>query len=131
MHHTDPKDRVYRPSHEWAKVTDGVATVGITQHAQEALGDIVFADLPAVGTDAVSGETAATVESVKAAADIYAPVSGEVVAVNEQLEGAPELINSDPHDDGWMFQIRLADPADKLDGTMDAAEYEATILEDA
>lgn len=125
----DPTDRRYRTSHEWAKLDGDVATVGITEHAQAALGEIVFAELPEKGAEAEAGGTAATLESVKAAADIYAPVDGEVVEVNAMLEDAPELINTSPHDDGWMFRIKLSD-ATAFDQLMDAAAYEKTIETD-
>ncbi|KAI0559752.1 Glycine cleavage H-protein [Gracilaria domingensis] len=103
-----------------------VATVGITEHAQVALGDIVFADLPEKGSEAVSGERAATVESVKAAADIYSPFNGEIVGVNERLEEAPDLINSEPHGDGWIFQVKLSDPGE-MEPLMSAEEYEKSL----
>lgn len=125
----DPADRRYRKSHEWAKLDGDVATVGITDHAQAALGDIVFADLPEIGTSASAGETAATVESVKAAADIYAPFDGEIVAINDSLEGSPDLINQEPHAEGWMFQLKLSDPAD-FEKLMDATAYEKCIEEE-
>lgn len=126
---TDPADRKYKSSHEWAKLDGDVATIGITDHAQAALGDIVFADLPEVGSDAGAGERAATVESVKAAADIYSPVSGEVVGVNDLLEETPDLINSEPHENGWIFRIKIADPK-QLDDLMDSNAYEKTIAEE-
>ncbi|CDF39413.1 unnamed protein product [Chondrus crispus] len=125
-----PSDRKYKASHEWAKLDGDVATVGITDHAQAALGDIVFADLPEVGSEASAGERAATVESVKAAADIYAPLSGEVVGVNDSLDDSPDLINKTPHDDGWIFRIKVNDPA-QIDALMDSADYEKTIAEEA
>ncbi|PXF48247.1 Glycine cleavage system H protein, mitochondrial [Gracilariopsis chorda] len=123
-----PSDRKYNSSHEWAKLDGDVATIGITDHAQAALGDIVFADLPEVGSSAVSGERAATVESVKAAADIYAPLDGEVVGVNEKLEETPDLINSEPHEEGWIFQIKVSDPS-QLDALMGSDDYEKTLEE--
>lgn len=126
---TDPADRKYKSSHEWAKLDGDIATVGITDHAQAALGDIVFADLPEVGSDAGAGERAATIESVKAAADIYAPISGEVVGVNDKLEDTPDLINSEPHEDGWMFRIKVTDPK-QLDDMMDSNAYEKTITDE-
>lgn len=124
----DPSDRKYRSSHEWVKLDGEVATVGISDHAQAALGDIVFADLPEIGASAVSGEPAATVESVKAAADIYAPIDGEVVNVNKNLEETPDLINSAPHDDGWIFQVKVSDSS-QLDALMDSEDYEKTLEE--
>lgn len=124
-----PTDRRYLKSHEWAKLDGDTVTVGITDHAQTELGDIVFADLPDLGAAASAGETVVTVESVKTAADIYAPVSGEVVAINDKLEGSPELINEQPHDDGWMFQLKVSDPAE-FEAMLEAGAYEKSI-EDA
>lgn len=106
-----------------------VVTVGITDHAQQALGDIVFADLPEVGAETESGKPAATVESVKAAVDIYAPLTGEVVGVNDKLEDKPDLINAEPHEDGWMFRIKVADTA-QFDGMMSSDDYEKSIAEE-
>ncbi len=100
----------YTQDHEWLSVEGGIATVGITQHAQDALGDVVFVDLPAVGTSFAQKEVAGVVESVKAAADVYMPVSGEVVAVNEQLRNDPSLANSDPMGQGWFFRVQLSKP---------------------
>jgi glycine cleavage system H protein len=103
----------YLVSHEWLRVeSDGTAFVGISDHAQESMGDLVFVETPEVGSTVSAGEEAGVVESVKAASDIYAPVSGEVVAINEELEDAPEAVNNDPYGDGWMFQIKLSDPAE-------------------
>ncbi len=103
----------YLVSHEWLRVeSDGTAFVGISDHAQEAMGDLVFVETPEVGSTVTAGEEAGVVESVKAASDIYAPVSGEVVAINEELEETPEAVNNDPYGDGWMFQIKLSDPAE-------------------
>lgn len=124
-----PSDRKYRSSHEWAKVDGDIATVGITDHAQAALGDIVFAELPEIGTEATAGEKAATVESVKAAADIYAPITGEIVGINENLESQPDLINQGPHEDGWMFQVKVTDPA-QFDELMDSSSYESSLKKD-
>ena len=122
----------YLSSHEWLRVeSDGTAFVGISDHAQEALGDLVFVETPEVGSTVTAGEEAGVVESVKAASDIYAPVSGEVVAINEELEEAPELVNSDAYGDGWMFQIKLSDP-DELDSPdlLSADEYEEKVAEE-
>ena len=103
----------YLISHEWLRVeSDGTAFVGISDHAQEAMGDLVFVETPEVGSTVTAGEEAGVVESVKAASDIYAPVSGEVIAINEELEETPEAVNNDPYGDGWMFQIKLSDPAE-------------------
>jgi len=118
-----PTDLRYTKSHEWVRVDDeGIATVGITDHAQELLGDLVFVELPEVGADLGAGSECAVVESVKAASDVYSPVSGEVVEVNEALAEAPETINQDAYEEGWIFRIRLADP-DELDALMDADAY--------
>ncbi len=117
-----PNDRRYASSHEWVKVEGNVATVGITQHAQDALGDIVHVELPAVGKSFKKGDSAAEVESVKAVSDIYAPVGGKVIEVNGALDGNEGVINSDPHGEGWMFKLELAGGVD-LDGLMDAEAY--------
>jgi glycine cleavage system H protein len=112
----------YTENHEWLKVEGDSATVGITVHAQDALGDVVFVDLPAVGSVLTQKETAGVVESVKAAADVYMPVSGEVTAVNEALRNDPSLANSDPLGAGWFFKIKLSD-AGELDTLMDETSY--------
>jgi glycine cleavage system H protein len=117
-----PADLKYTESHEWVRAeADGTVTVGITEYAQDALGDIVFVELPKVGKSYTAGDDAAVVESVKAASDIYAPVSGEVVAVNEDVANAPESINSDAYV-AWLFKIKPADAA-AIDGLLDAAAY--------
>ncbi|MDM3872318.1 glycine cleavage system protein GcvH [Porticoccus sp. W117] len=114
----------YIASHEWIRDEgDGTVTVGITDHAQEALGDIVFVELPEVGAELSAGDDAGVVESVKAASDIYSPVSGEVVAINDDLEDAPETANSSPYGDGWFFQIKLSD-ASELEALLDADAYQ-------
>ena len=108
-----PSDLVFAPSHEWVRDKgDGTVVVGITDHAQEQLGDVVYVELPEVGGDVTAASECAVVESVKAASDIYAPVSGVVTAVNEALVDAPETLNADPYGDAWMMEIRLADGAD-------------------
>ena len=112
----------YTEDHEWLKIEGNVATVGITVHAQDALGDVVFVDLPAVGATLAQKETAGVVESVKAAADVYMPVSGEVIEVNEALRDDPSLANSDPLNAGWFFKVRLSD-ASELDALMDETKY--------
>jgi glycine cleavage system H protein len=118
-----PDDLKYAQSHEWVRVDDdGVATVGISDHAQDALGDIVFVELPEPGTTVNAREEVAVVESVKAASDIYCPVSGEIVAINEALVDAPETVNSVPYDDGWFFKVRISDEAE-LGELMDAEAY--------
>jgi glycine cleavage system H protein len=113
----------YTKDHEWVAVEGDLATVGITQHAQDALGDVVFVDLPQVGNDYAQGEVAGVVESVKAAADVYMPLAGEVTEVNEALRADPSLANSDPMGGGWFFKVKLAEPS-QLDGLMDATSYE-------
>lgn len=112
----------YTEDHEWLKIEGGTATVGITVHAQDALGDVVFVELPAVGTVFEQKETAGVVESVKAAADVYMPVSGEVIEVNEALRDDPSLANSDPLGAGWFFKVKLSD-ASQLDVLMDETSY--------
>ncbi len=112
----------FTEEHEWLRVEGDVATIGITPYAQEQLGDVVFVDLPAPGKVFAKGATAAVVESVKAASDVYSPVSGEVVASNQSLLSEPELVNSDPMGGGWFFKIKLAQPSE-LAALMDEADY--------
>ncbi|HEY8569680.1 MULTISPECIES: glycine cleavage system protein GcvH [Microbulbifer] len=120
----------YASSHEWARLEeDGTVTVGISDHAQDALGDVVYVETPEVGQTLSAGEEAGVVESVKAASDIYSPISGEVVAVNEALEDAPETVNSSPYDDGWFFRIKPSDESE-LDKLLDADAYKAESEED-
>ena len=114
----------YTEDHEWIRVEGDIATVGITQHAQDALGDVVFVDLPEVGKTYAQKEVAGVVESVKAAADVYMPVSGEVVEVNQALADEPSLANSDPAGAGWFFKVRLSEPA-QVAALMDEAAYTA------
>ena len=114
----------YTEDHEWLKIEGDMATVGITVHAQDALGDVVFVELPEVGTTFAQKDTAGVVESVKAAADVYMPVSGEVVEVNEALRDDPSLANSDPLGAGWFFKVKLSD-ASQLDALMDETRYTA------
>ncbi|KJV10495.1 glycine cleavage system protein H [Elstera litoralis] len=116
----------FTADHEWVQVTGTTARVGITQYAQEQLGDVVFVELPAVGATFAQGKEAAVVESVKAASDIYAPVSGTIAAVNTALPDNPSLVNSDPQGEGWFFEITLSNPSE-LDGLMDEAAYQAHI----
>jgi glycine cleavage system H protein len=118
--------RYFTEDHEWIEVDGDHATVGITEYAQEQLGDIVFAEVPASGTELKKGGDAAVVESVKAASDVYAPVSGEVLEGNGALEGDPALINSDPEGEGWFFKLTLSDMGE-LDSLMDAAAYKAFV----
>ncbi|HLO95505.1 MAG TPA: glycine cleavage system protein GcvH [Burkholderiaceae bacterium] len=117
----------YTPDHEWIQINaDGTATVGITVHAQDALGDVVFVDLPEVGKSFDEKEVAGVVESVKAAADVYMPVSGEITEVNEALRADPSLANSDPLASGWFFKVKLSNPA-QLDALLDATAYDELV----
>ena len=122
-----PSHLKYTESHEWVNANeDGNALIGITDHAQAALGDLVFVELPAVGDEISQGDPVAVVESVKAASDIYTPVSGRIIAVNEDLDADPAIINSDPYNDGWLFEIELID-TEELEGLKDAEAYEETL----
>jgi glycine cleavage system H protein len=122
MSHT-PIELKYASTHEWARLEeDGTVTVGITDHAQHALGDVVFVELPEVGTVLAVADEAGVVESVKAASDIYAPVAGEVIAINTQLEDDPETVNSDPYNDGWFYKLQPAD-INELDALLSAEDY--------
>ena len=124
-----PGDLKYSKEHEWLrKEADGSYTVGITEHAQELLGDMVFVDLPDVGTTVSAGDDCAVAESVKAASDIYAPIGGEIVAVNDSLNDSPELVNSAPYGEGWIFKIKANDEAE-VEALLDATGYSA-LLED-
>ena len=113
----------FTKDHEWVEEADGVVTIGITAYAAEQLGDVVFVELPDVGKTVNAGDPLAVVESVKAASDVYAPISGEVVEVNSSLPGAPETVNAMPEKDGWFAKLKLSNPAE-LDGLMDRAGYE-------
>ncbi len=120
-----PSELKYASSHEWARLEeDGTVTVGITHHAQDSLGDVVFVELPEVGAEYGAGEEAAVVESVKAASDIYAPVSGEIIAVNEALEESPETVNEYPYSDGWFFRLQPSDVSE-LDNLLSGEDYDA------
>ena len=122
-----PSDLRYTSDHEWVRVgDDGVVRIGITAFAQDALGDVVYVSLPAVGDTISTGDACGEVESTKSVSDVYAPLDGEVTATNAALESSPELINSDPYGEGWMFELRLADAA-SVDGLMDATAYTATL----
>lgn len=118
----NPEDLVYTREHEWARREDNRVTVGITQYAQDALGDVVYVDLPASGTRVETGQPFGEVESTKSVSDLYAPVNGTIVERNETLESAPELVNSDPYGQGWMVVIQVDDPAD-LEGLLSAEAY--------
>ncbi|SRR5690606_28229369 len=125
-----PNDLKYASTHEWARLEDdGTITVGITDHAQAALGDLVFVETPMVGNQVAAKDACAVVESVKAASDIYAPVSGEIVDANVALNDTPELINTDPYGDGWIMRIR-PDDDEELESLLEAEEYEALISGD-
>jgi glycine cleavage system H protein len=123
MSHT-PVELKYASTHEWARLEDdGTVTVGITDHAQAALGDVVFVETPEVGVVLAAGDDAGVVESVKAASDIYSPVGGEVIEINRRLEDDPETVNSDPYNDGWFFKLQPSDPTE-LDALLSAGEYQ-------
>jgi len=124
-----PEELKYTEEHEWVLVEDDMVTVGITDFAQDALGDVVFVELPEVGTELEAGKAFGVVESVKAVSDIYAPVSGEVVEVNEDLPDTPEMVNTSPYEDAWMIKVRVADLS-QLDDLMDADAYQAFLEEE-
>ena len=124
-----PEELKYTAEHEWVLVEGDLAVIGITDFAQDALGDVVFVELPAVGTEVTTGKAFGVVESVKAVSDVYAPVSGTIEEINEELPDAPEIINTSPYGDGWMIKIRMSDPGE-LDGLMDAAAYQAHLAEE-
>ncbi|HID49146.1 MAG TPA: glycine cleavage system protein GcvH [Chromatiales bacterium] len=125
-----PQELRYTRSHEWIRrEEDGTLTVGITDHAQQLLGDLVFVDTPEVGEECAVGDDCAVVESVKAASDVYAPITGEIVAVNEKLADTPELLSQDPYGEGWIFRIRPVDEKE-YDGLMDADAYQEIIAEE-
>lgn len=124
-----PTDLKYTKEHEWVRQVDGRIVIGITDHAQKTLGDVVFVELPAVGKTFEAGDPFGTVESVKAVSEMFAPVSGKVVKVNDDIVDEPELTNSEPYGDGWMIEIQPSDPK-QLNGLMSAAEYEKYIQEE-
>lgn len=125
-----PSDLKYVKSHEWVRVeSDGTLTIGITDHAQDALGDLVFVEAPAEGSALQAGGACAVVESVKAASDVYAPVAGEVVAFNDALADAPETINTDPYGAGWIWKMKPSNPSD-VDALLDADAYQASLSDD-
>jgi len=123
-----PDNLLYSKSHEWAKIEGEEAVIGITQFAQEQLGDLTFVELPSEGQEITAGEEMGTVESVKAASEIYAPITGEVIAVNTALEDAPEKVNEDPYNQGWLIKIKIAELPENL---LSPAQYEAHIAEEA
>jgi len=125
-----PSELKFSKEHEWIKLdSEGIATVGITDHAQELLGDMVYVELPEVSNNVAIGDETGVVESVKAASDIYAPLSGEILEVNEVLADEPELVNSDPYNDGWLYKMSVADQAD-IDSLLTADEYADIIVDD-
>ena len=124
-----PGDLKYTKEHEWARIEDGTAVIGITDHAQEELGDIVFVELPEAGSEVEQNQTFGTVESVKAVSDLYSPLSGEVVEVNGALQDEPELINSGPYEEGWLVTVKLSDEAE-IDDLLSAKQYKAFVEEE-
>jgi glycine cleavage system H protein len=124
-----PDDLLYHPEHDWARIEGEEATFGITWYAQDALGEVVFFDPPGMGSTVTANESYAEIESVKAVSDVYAPLSGEVLAVNEAVSETPELINEDPYDAGWLIRVKLSDPSE-TEKLLDAAAYRK-LLEDA
>ena len=124
-----PTELKFLSSHEWVLVEDNVATVGVTDHAQELLGDLVYVELPEQGSSVAAGDSVGVIESVKAASDTYAPVSGEVVEINEELESSPERINTDPYGDGWMYKIAMEDP-EEIGDLLDAEAYSEAIADE-
>ena len=121
-----PAELKFMSSHEWVLVEDGVATVGVSDHAQELLGDLVYVELPETGTTVSAGDSVGVIESVKAASDTYAPISGEIIEVNSELEDSPEHINNDPYGDGWMYKMSIEDE-DELENLLDADAYSEAI----
>jgi glycine cleavage system H protein len=121
-----PDDLRYSPDHEWARVEDGLVRIGITDYAQDALGDVVYVQVPAIGTEVKAGEPFSEVESTKSVSDIYAPITGSIVEVNVDLGDEPQRINEDPYGDGWICVIRPADPSE-LNGLLDASAYQALV----
>lgn len=123
-----PEDLKYYKEHEWVKVENSIATIGITDYAQDALGDIVYLDLPDVGEEVMAGDTVGEIESVKSTADLHTPVSGKVIEINQNAIDNPEIINEQPYGDGWLFKIDLSDP-DEINSLMDAKAYDEYIEE--
>lgn len=121
-----PESLRYSADHEWVLVTGLVARIGITDYAQQSLGDVVYVQVPTVGQRVVSGESVSEVESTKSVSDVYSPITGSVIAVNDRLSSNPELVNSDPYGDGWLCELEIDDPS-QLDGLLDAAGYQALV----
>ena len=124
-----PSELKFLSSHEWVMVEGDIATIGVSDHAQELLGDLVYVELPEVGDTIAAGDSVGVIESVKAASDTYAPISGEIIEVNADLEDAPERINVDPYGDGWMYKMSIED-AEELENLLDAAAYSDSIIDD-
>ena len=124
-----PEDLRYTKQHQWVRLTENVGVIGITDYAQQELGDIVYVDLPRVGTKVEQGKTMGSVESVKAVSDIYSPLSGEVMELNDALATAPEKLNESPHGDGWLVKVRLSAP-NEIQGLLSAADYEKYVSEE-
>ena len=124
-----PAELKFLSSHEWVLVEDNVATVGISDHAQELLGDLVYVELPETGSVVAAGDSVGVIESVKAASDTYAPISGEIIEVNADLEDSPDRINADPYGDGWMYRMSVEDP-DELENLLDADAYTDSIVDE-
>jgi glycine cleavage system H protein len=124
-----PTELKFLSTHEWVLAEDGIATVGISDHAQELLGDLVYVELPETGTTVAAGDSVGVIESVKAASDTYAPISGEIIEVNTDLEDAPERINVDPYGDGWMYKMAIEDP-EELENLLDAEAYAESIADE-
>ena len=124
-----PTELKFLSTHEWVLVEDNVATIGVSDHAQELLGDLVYVELPEQGSTVAAGDSVGVIESVKAASDTYAPVSGEIIEVNDELEDAPEKINNDPYGDGWMYKIAIEDP-EEIENLLNADAYTDSIAED-
>ena len=125
-----PKDLKYDKEHEWVRVAGDIATIGISDFAQDQLGEVVYVDMPSVGDEVVAGETFGEVESVKSVSELFSPLTGEIVEVNDGLSDTPETINEDPYSDGWILKVKMSDTAE-LDELMSADEYEAFIAEEA
>ncbi len=125
-----PSDLKYDKEHEWVRVDGDIAVIGITHFAQDQLGEVVYVDLPSEGDSVVAGETFGEIESVKSVSELYSPVNGEIVKVNDALGDAPETVNEDPYGEGWMIEVKLADAAE-LDAMLSAEEYEAFVTEEA
>jgi len=124
-----PTELKFLSTHEWVLVEDGIATIGVSDHAQELLGDLVYVELPEQGSTVSAGDSVGVIESVKAASDTYAPLSGEIIEVNDDLENAPEQINNDPYGDGWMYKLSIED-AEEVENLLDAEAYTDSIAED-